>query len=392
MPSAAFPPSPVKGESMQIDSIELYLVENKFYTPWRTAYGCDAGNCVLITRMCSGSHEGWSESSALSGPNYSYEFGEGMFIVARRFLAPMLVGRSFATARELNQAMAHIKGAPFAKAGMEIAWWTLAAEIAGVPLGRLLGGSSTPVKIGDGWGICDTYDELIANIGRSFDAGYSRVKLKIAHGWDYDMLAAVRSVFPHETLHVDCNASYTFKDDLPPLRKLDRFHLAMIEQPFQTGDLHCHAKLQAMIDTPICLDETITEVWQAEQAAELKACQYVNIKPARVGGLQNTIDINRICMQAGIGCWIGGMLESDIGKAMCVEAATLPNMVYPHDITPAIVSYPECMTDVMLALGAGCTLTPSTRSGAPVRPDMEKMRKRIIASVRFSDDEMEWAI
>ena len=58
---------------MRIDSIELYLVENRFYRPWRTAYGSDAGNCVLITRMRSGDHEGWSETSALSGPNYSYE-------------------------------------------------------------------------------------------------------------------------------------------------------------------------------------------------------------------------------------------------------------------------------------------------------------------------------
>ena len=218
------------------------------------------------------------------------------------------------------------------------------------------------------------------------------MKLKIAHGWDFDMLAAVRSVFPKQTIHVDCNASYSFKEDLALLRRLDRFHLAMIEQPFQTGDLYYHAKFQAMIETPVCLDETITAPWQAELAAELGSCRFVNIKPARVGGLQNTLDINRICAEAGIGCWIGGMLESDIGKAVCVEAAALPNMVYPHDITPASVSYPTCMTDVSLALNPDCTLDVSTRPGAPVRPDMEKMRKMITASARFWDDGMEWAI
>ena len=371
---------------MRIDSIELYLVENRFYRPWRIAYGSDEGNCVLITRMRSGDHEGWSETSALSGPNYSYEYGEGMFIVARRFLAPALIGRSFESARELNAAMAHVKGTPFAKAGIEIAWWTLSADIAGVPLGKLLGGTASSVEVGDGWGIADSYDELIENIGKSFDAGYQRVKLKIAHGWDFDMLAAVRSVFPKQTIHVDCNASYSFKEDLALLRRLDRFHLAMIEQPFQTGDLYYHAKFQAMIETPVCLDETITAPWQAELAAELGSCRFVNIKPARVGGLQNTLDINRICAEAGIGCWIGGMLESDIGKAVCVEAAALPNMVYPHDITPASVSYPTCMTDVSLALNPDCTLDVSTRPGAPVRPDMEKMRKMITASARFWDD------
>lgn len=55
---------------MRIDSIDLYLVENKFYRPWRTAYGSDPGNGVLMTCMRSGNHEGWSESSPLPGPTY----------------------------------------------------------------------------------------------------------------------------------------------------------------------------------------------------------------------------------------------------------------------------------------------------------------------------------
>ena len=52
---------------MRIDGIELYLVENAFHKPWRTAYGSDPGNSVVIARMFSGSHEGWSESSPPAG-------------------------------------------------------------------------------------------------------------------------------------------------------------------------------------------------------------------------------------------------------------------------------------------------------------------------------------
>lgn len=367
---------------MLIDSIEIYLVENSFYSPWRTAYGSDAGNMVVITRMTSGAHEGWSESSPLPCPNYSYEYGEGAFHVAKKFLAPLIVGKDVTTAREMNSLMSAVKGNPFAKAALEMAWWTLAADIAGVPLGNLIGSKSRRVEVGSGIGVMDDYDSLIRKIDRTINDGYRRVKLKMMRGWDYDMLAAVRSAFPDITLHVDCNASYA-PEDTPLFESLDRFHLAMIEQPFAPGDIYAHSVLQKKLDTPICLDESITEVWQAEQAAELRACRYINIKPARVGGIQNAIDINEVCRLAGIGCWVGGMLESDVGKAICVELAALGNMVYPHDITPATESYPARFTRGELRFVDSCYLNTTSAIGTPIKPDIELMTPMVRRSIHF---------
>ena len=368
---------------MRIDGIELYLVENAFHKPWRTAYGSDPGNSVVIARMVSGNYEGWSEASPLPDPNYSYEYGKGAFQVCKRFLAPLTVGKDFATARELNEAMAHVKGNPFAKAAIEMAWWTLRADMEGKTLGQLLGAATDKVEVGDGWGICDSYDELIANIGKSFDEGYKRVKLKIAPGWDEKMLEAVRSVFPSQTIHVDGNSAYRYSEHADLLKRLDRFHLAMIEQPFEVGNLYHAAKLQAEMDTPICLDETITEPWQAEVAAEMKACKYINIKPARVGGLQNSLDINEICRQAGIGCWVGGMMESDVGKAICTELAAIPNMVYSHDITPANLNYPFTITQRELVMDENRMLALATEAGTPVKPVVEKMLQRVNDQAKF---------
>lgn len=368
---------------MFIDGIEFFLVKNKFYTPWRTAYGSDDGSVVVITRMKSGRFEGWSESSPFAEPNYSYEYGEGVFEVARRFFAPILVGKSFESARELNAAMAHVKGNPFAKAAVEMAWWTLKADMEGKKLGSLLGTTSSKVDIGDDWGVGDDYDTLISSIGKSFDQGYKRVKLKIAPGWDEEMLQAVRSVFPTQTIHVDGNSGYRYDHDAAMFKRMDRFHLAMIEQPFQAGDLYDHAKLQAQIDTPICLDETITAPWIAEQAVEMKACGCINIKPPRVGGLQNSLDINEICRQAGIGCWIGGMMEGDIGKGICTELAALPYMTYPHDITPAVLSYPDRYTTRDIHINPDCTLDTADCCGSPVKPDLKKMREKTLRTAAF---------
>ena len=368
---------------MRIDGLELYLVENAFYKPWRTAYGSDPGNSVVIARMVSGEHEGWSEASPLPDPNYSCEYGAGAFQVAKKFLAPLVVGKDFSTARELNDAMRHVKGNPFAKAAVEMAWWTLKADMEGKTLGAVLGAQQSQVEVGDGWGIEDSFDAIIANIGKSFDEGYTRVKLKIGPGWDEKMLEAVRSVFPNQTIHVDGNSAYRYSEHADLLKRLDRFHLAMIEQPFQVGDIYFHSKLQSQMDTPICLDETITEPWQAEVAAEMNACKYINIKPARVGGLQNSLDINEICRQAGIGCWVGGMMESDIGKAICTELAAIPNMVYSHDITPASLNYPFTITKRILTMTPDKKLELATESGAPVKPDMERMLQKVTMTAKF---------
>ena len=83
---------------MHIDGIELYLVENAFYKPWRTAYGSDPGNSVVIARMVSGKHDGWSKSSPLPDPNYSYEYGHGAFEVCKRLLAPLVLGKDVSSA------------------------------------------------------------------------------------------------------------------------------------------------------------------------------------------------------------------------------------------------------------------------------------------------------
>lgn len=371
---------------MRIDRIELYLVCSRFREPWRTAYGTDYENCALFTRMVSGENEGWSEASPLPRPNYCYEYGNGIYQVAAKFLAPLLVGREFDSAKDVNEAMASVKGNPFAKSGLEMAWWTLDADRKKLPLHKLFAQNKTKrfVDEGAGVGICDNYDSLIEKVGRAFDSGTKRVKLKVTHGWDIDMIAAVRSVFPNEMIHIDCNASYRF-DEIGIFRQLDRFHLAMIEQPFMPNAIYDHAKLQKAIDTPICLDESIVDTESAVEALELGACRYINLKPSRVGGFETSLQINQLCSQAGVGCWVGGMLESDVGKATHIELACIDNMIYPHDITAASENYIEPISERPLEHVAPWTYQITEHTGTPICPDKCKLFSRAVQKCAFGD-------
>src|SRR5439155_698754 len=168
------------------------------------------------------------------------------------------------------------------RAALEIAWWVLEAKRHGVPLHVALGGKGDAVAVGADFGIQDSLDILMSQIQGAIDAGFPRIKLKFRPGWDLDMVAAVRSTFPDFTFHVDCNAAYTLAD-VELFRALDRYRLAMIEQPLADDgmSLVSHAELQKRIATPVCIDESGHSLAHVRAAIALGSCKVVNIKMAR---------------------------------------------------------------------------------------------------------------
>ena len=124
----------------------------------------------------------------------------------------------------------------------------------------------------------------------------------------------------------------------------------MIEQPLQHDDVIDHAELQRQIKTPVCLDESATNLRTVQQALQLASCRYVNVKPGRVGGLNNAVAIHDACRAAGIPCWVGGMLESATGAAHCVALAMLENFSYPADIFPSSRFYHQDLSEQAVEL------------------------------------------
>lgn len=334
---------------MRIDRIELFHVAMPLIYPWRTAYGEDAAIHSVLCRMSSGSVCGWGESAPFAAPCYSPEWAGGVFAVAKDWLAPALLHQSVESAARLQHLLSIYKGNYFAKAALDTAWWSLYCNRAGIPLHVALGATRGEVPVGADFGVMDSIDELLDRVGQAVDAGFPRIKLKFRPGWDIPVLEAVRRQHPDHPFHIDCNSGYRL-EDRPRFLRVDEFGLAMIEQPLQHDDLVDHAALQASIKTPVCLDESLTSQRRAEQAVELRACRFINVKPGRVGGLSNAVAIHDICSAAGIPCWVGGMLESAVGAAHCVALAMLDNFTYPADIFPSDRFYHEDLADPPITL------------------------------------------
>lgn len=363
---------------MKIDMIELYHVKMPLKYPIKTSLGKQVDIHSVFVKMISEDGYGWGETTPFKEPYYSPEWAGGAFLLMRELLAPQIVGRNIESAGELLQLLGRVKGNPFAKAGLEIAYWVLKAKISGKPLHQLLGGESHPVTVGATLGVQDSIDTLLKKIEIAVDEGYPRVKLKFRLGWDINVLKAIRDVFPDYTFHIDCNAAFTL-DHLDLFKKIDRFELAMVEQPLNHADLIDHAELQKHIETPICLDESISSPKAAEDAIRLESCRYMNVKLGRVGGLSNAMKIHDICEKAGLPCWVGGMFESAIGSGVSAELATLPNFKYPADIFPSKNFYEEDLASPEISLCAPGKIETSKVPGIPYEPKGEMLKRNMLS-------------
>ncbi len=346
---------------MRIDRIELYLAAMPLIYPWRTAYGEDAEIHTVLCRMTSGSVDAWGESCSLAAPCYCPEYAAGLYLTAKTWFAPALIGQDVVSGDDLQRRLSHFKGNPFAKALFDNTWWALQSRLQNRPLHDLWNASRTEVPVGDDFGIRDSIDDLLSLVGEAVDRRFPRIKLKFRPGWDTNILEAVRGAFPEQVFHIDCNSGYRLSD-LDLFRRVDEFDLAMIEQPLDHDDLVDHAELQRQIRTPVCLDESITSAAKAFKAIRLKSCRYINIKPARVGGVTNALAIHDLCRDAGIPCWVGGMLESAIGVSLCASLAMLDNFTYPADIFPSARYFHEDLAERPIELVQTAEGVPAIRA------------------------------
>ena len=340
--------------------------------PFETSFGREVDRRAILTTVHADGVAGWGECVAGAAPGYSYETVRTAWHVLSDFLAPTLLNAPIDHPTDCPERWAAVRGHPMAKASLEAALWDLHGRLNDTSLRDALGGEKRTIPSGISLGIQESVDALIERIEETLGLGYQRIKLKIKPGWDVEMLRRVRDRFPDTPLMVDANAAYT-SADAAMLTSLDEFDLMMIEQPFQEDDLLDHARLQDTMATPICLDESVTTVHDAEQALDLNSCRIVNIKAGRVGGLTNARRIHDLCRERGVPVWCGGMLETGIGRAHNVALATLPNFTLPNDLSASARYYARDLIDPPFALNPDGTLTVPRGAGIGVGVDRDRV-------------------
>jgi len=326
---------------LRVVRIELRHLKMPLRFRFETSFGAMTEKSFLLARIFTADGaSGVGECVAEVDPYYLPETNGTVAHVIKDFLAPLVFAHAFESPTETDALFAGIRGHEMAKATLEMAIWDLFANARGESLSAALGGEAKDaIPAGVSIGLQEDIPALLKRVSIEVAAGYRRIKIKIKPGKDIDLVRAIRKEFPKIRLMVDANSAYTLTH-AEILRGFDDFDLMMIEQPLAWNDIIEHGRLQPMLKTPICLDESITSDAAARSAISIGACRIINIKAGRVGGLLNSKRIQATCAERGIPVWCGGMLESGIGRLANVHLQTLPGFTLPGD-TSASARYFE---------------------------------------------------
>jgi len=309
---------------MKLQAVELRRIHLPLVAPFETSFGVQTERDVLLVRAITDAGDGWGECVAGEEPTYSLEYVDGAQHVLIHHLLPRLLNRELAS--------------------IEMAVLDAELRTQGRSFGSFFGAVRDEVDCGVSVGIQPSIADLLRTVGGYLDQGYRRIKLKIKPGWDVEPVRAVREKFGDVPLQVDANTAYTLAD-AEHLALLDAFGLLLIEQPMREELVFAHAEMAKIVRTPICLDESIHSWQAAADAIQIGACRVINVKPGRVGGYLEARRIHDLCAERGVPVWMGGMLETGIGRAGNVAMAAMPNFTLPGDTSASDRYYHRDITE-----------------------------------------------
>lgn len=355
---------PPSGETyllpITIQDIALHTVALPLVELLKTSFGAEPFKTAIVVEAVSASGlTGWGEIPVKTKPSYGAETVVTALHVARDFIVPKLRGQTVASPTDLPTLLASVRGNHHACAGVESAVWDLMAKANDMRLADYFAAHLPPgnsprdaVSVGVSIGIQDSLDSQLALVEKRLHEGYQRIKLKIAPGWDLEVARAIRQRFPDISLMLDANSAYSL-EDAAHLKLLDEYDLLMIEQPLAHDDIYQHSLLQPQLATAICLDESISSAQDWQVALTLGAGRILNLKPARVGGFTESLAIYRLCVETRTPLWIGGMLETGIGRSANLAFAALPAVNLPSDISATNRYFDPDLTEPPFVLEPG---------------------------------------
>jgi len=340
MHSAALLAATAAGALEDLALLELRRVSMPLRRPHAAAHGTEVRRELVVVRAVGADGvEGWGECPTLTAPGYGTETTGRAWEYLCDHLAPQLAAGSLTDALATGEVLD--AGFPMASSGLEGALVDLGLRRRGASLTDVLGAGSRPLRrctvvtlpesvAGDG-GCADVLDAVAAAVA----GNAAMVKLKVDPVAGAGHVAAVRAAFADLPLAVDANGSLAGHPEV--LDALDALGLAYLEQPLPPAHPGA-AALAERFGAPVALDESVSGPEALAVALASGEGSIVNLKAARVGGLAPALRCWEVARRAAADVFVGGMLESVLGRAPAVALAAAVRSAddgLPTDLGPS---------------------------------------------------------
>lgn len=307
-----------------IQSIEIYKLFVELKEPFVISLGPqnDVQNIIVIIRTKDGC-AGYGECSPYMSIN-----GESIdtcFIVGKYF-AEVLKGKNALDIAGCVEAMDKtIYGNSSIKSAFDIALYDIAAQHAGVPIYKFLGGEKNKVLETDYTVSIGDPQKMKSDAIKIKEQGFPAVKVKLGESREKDVerIKAIREGIGNEhPLRIDANQGWQTADNaIEVLKALAGYNIEYCEEPILRYRFMELNKVSEASSIPIMADESCSDEHDAERLIQLNACKMFNIKLGKSSGFYKGLKIAQLGAKANMHMQVGGFMESRLGMTASAHLA-----------------------------------------------------------------------
>jgi len=324
-----------------ISQVEIYKLRMPLIEPFITslAHETHVENVIVVLRTDKGI-TGFGESSPYMPVN-----GESIdtcFIVGQYF-AKLIKGKdALAIEDRLAEMNRLIYGNSSIKSAFDIALHDIIGQNKGVPIYKLYGGKNNKELVTDYTVSLDEPEKMAADAVKIKNQGYPSIKIKLGQSGKKDVVRIkhIRDAVGYNIpLRIDANQGWKVREAIETLNALDEFDIEHCEEPIARWNFMQMRKVRKNSPIPIMADESCGDAHDAARLIKLKACDMINIKVGKAGGLVNAFEIVKLGNKADMKMQIGAMLESRLGMVASAHLALCSdNIIYCDFDTPLMFS------------------------------------------------------